>query len=102
MLETNNFLIGINAFANAIIFIGIVAFMVFVFGNRNGTMNKLPKWESLSIKIGLSFVCCGSLFNFLTLSLPPTTEILMNIGLAIVFLWGAIFHFKYFIKKDKK
>ena len=97
-LTTSNFLVGINAFANAIIFLGMIAFMVFVFGNSNGTIRKLPTWERLSIKVGLAAVCCGSLFNFLTLSLPPNTEILMNIGLAIVFLWGAIFHYKYFIK----
>jgi hypothetical protein len=41
----------------------------------------------------------GSLFNFLTLSTPPFSEVLLNLGLAVVFLWAAVFHYNYFIKK---
>jgi len=37
--------------------------------------------------------------SFLTLSNPQETEIIMNVGLALVFLWAALFHYKYFIKK---
>lgn len=92
-------MIYINAIANLVIAISMVFFMIFVFGSNNKKINSLPKYESFLIKIGLSFVSCGSLLSFITLSNPQTTEILMNVGLALVFLWGAFFHYKYFIKK---
>lgn len=89
----------INAFCNIIICFSISAFIVFVFGRKNSMMNSLPKWESTMVRIGLITICCGSLFNLLTLSTPPLSELILNIGLAIIFLWGAVFHFKYFVKK---
>lgn len=90
-------MIILNAIANILIAISISAFMIFVFGKSN-TMNKVSTFERLTIKIGLAFVSAGSLFNFLTLSNPQYSEVLLNIGLAIVFTWGAFFHFKYFVK----
>lgn len=91
-------MIYINAIANLTISISMIFFMIFVFGSNNKMINSLPKYESLIIKIGLSFISCGSLLSFITLSRPQNTEILMNVGLALVFLWAAFFHYKYFIK----
>lgn len=88
----------INLVANAIISISISAFIVFVFG-RFSMMDKLPKYEVLTIKSGLCLIAAGSLFNCLTFSHPVTSEIILNCGLAITFLWAAIFHYKYFVKK---
>ncbi len=77
------------------------AFIVFVFG-RFSIMDKLPKLEVLTIKTGLCLVASGSLFNCLTLSSPQLSEIVLNCGLAVVFLWGAIFHYRHFVKNNKK
>lgn len=88
----------INAIANVVITISISAFMVFVFG-RLSLMHKLPAYEKHTIKIGLALVAAGSLFNCLTLSTPPISEIILNFGLAVVFLWAAIFHYNHFVKK---
>jgi len=92
-------MIYINAVANLVISLSMVFFMIFVFGSNNKKINALPKYESLSVKIGLSLISCGSLLSFLTLSNPQETEVIMNVGLALVFLWAALFHYKYFIKK---
>lgn len=92
-------MIYINAVANLIVATSMIFFIIFVFGSNNKKINELPKYESFLVKIGLSFISCGSFLSFITLSNPQTTEILMNVGLALVFLWGALFHYKHFIKK---
>lgn len=91
----------INAFCNVVICISVSAFIVFVFGRLDLTQKFgiVQKWI---VKSGLSLVAAGSLFNFVTLSEPPFTEVLLNIGLAILFLWAAIFHYTHFVKKAKK
>ena len=88
----------INAFANVVITLAMTAFIIFVFG-RFSMLDKLPKYQILTIRIGLCMTAAGSLFNFLTLSTPPFSEVLLNLGLAVVFLWAAIFHYNYFVKK---
>jgi hypothetical protein len=91
----------INAFCNVVICLSVSAFMVFVFGRLDLTekFGTVQKWI---VKSGLALVSAGALFNFITLSKPPFTEILMNIGLAILFLWAAVFHYTHFVNKDKK
>jgi len=91
----------INAFCNVVIFLSVSAFIVFVFGRLNLTQKFgiVQKWI---VKSGLALVAAGSLFNFVTLSEPPFTEILLNIGLAILFLWAAVFNYTHFVNKDNK
>lgn len=83
----------VNAIANAIITVTVVLFTIYIYGH-SVKFNKLPALEKLFVKIGLAVTACGSLFNFLTLSTPPHTEILLNCGLAILFTWGVWFHYK--------
>jgi len=88
----------INLISNLLITISVALFMIFVFGKSN-MMSKVSYFERISIKIGLALVSAGSLFNFLTASNPQSSEVLLNAGLAVVFTWGAFFHFKYFVKE---
>ena len=97
----DNVVMYLNAVCNFVIAWSMVAFIIFVFGTRNGMMQKLPALERFSVKVGLVTICCGSVFNLFTLSTPPITELILNVGLAIIFLWGAVFHFKYFVPKKK-
>ncbi len=91
-------IIAINAIANIIVTISVALFMIFVFG-RSNLMQKIHWLERTTIKVGLAILSAGSLHNFFHLKNPDTSEILLNVGLAIVFSWGAYFHFKYFVKK---
>lgn len=90
-------MIIINAIANIIITFSVAMFMIFIFG-RSSMMERIHWLERTVIKIGLALLSAGSLFNFLTLPHPQKSEVILNIGLAIVFGWGAYFHFKYFVK----
>jgi len=95
-----NLLVAINAMSNIIIALSVSVFIFYIFG-RLSMMDKLPKWQSILVKVGLCVNECGSLFNFLTLSHPPLSEIVLNIGLAIIFTWAVLFHYKYFVKDSK-
>jgi len=91
----------INAIANIAITITVIFFIIALFGSNNKKVNALSIYEKLFIRVALSATACGSLFNVLTLSHPPITEILLNIGLALLFSWAVHFHWKYFIKNTK-
>ena len=87
----------INAIANLVITFSVILFMIFVFGHSE-KIEECSPLEKLFIKTGLATVACGSLFSFLTLTTPPTSEIIMNCGLAILFTWGVWFHYKHYKK----
>ena len=88
----------INAVANFVITLGITAFMIFVFGKSN-IMYTLPWLERTFIKVALAIAASGALQSFLTFTTAPLSEVVLNIGLAMIFSWGAYFHFKHFVKK---
>jgi hypothetical protein len=90
----------VNTISNIIILVSVSIFIVFVFGRDNSAMNRLPFFERYAIKLGLTILACGGLFNVFRYSEPHISDVVMNIGFAIVFSWGAIFHYKYFVKKD--
>jgi hypothetical protein len=94
-METNQV---INLIANILLTIGITLFMVFIYG-RSTMIDKLPFLERIIIKIALAMSACGAFFNVLTITASHESEILFNSGLAVVFIWAAWFHFKYFVKK---
>jgi len=98
-VETMN--IVVNAVCNLIIFISMLAFIIFCFGRRNSAIYKYGSFQAYGLKFGLVTVCLGSLSNLLTFSNPPFTEIILNIGLAALFLWAAVFHYLVFILKKE-
>jgi hypothetical protein len=89
----------INLIANICITLGMTFFIIGVFGRTNKTLEKLPKIEVALLKIALSATASGSLFNVLSFSTPQPSEIVLNVGLGMLFIWTAFFHWKYFVKK---
>lgn len=88
----------INLLANILLTVGVTMFMIFIYG-RSTMIDSLHTFEKMLIKVALAMTACGSLLNVLTLANPSFSEIIFNSGLAIVFVWAAWFHFKYFVKK---
>jgi len=90
-----------NAVCNGVIFLSILMFIVFVFGRKNSRVYQYGNFQAFMLKFGLVSICVGSFLNILTFSNPPYTELVLNIGLAAVFLWGAAFHYLAFVAKKQ-
>lgn len=86
--------------SNIMIILGGGFFIISVFGRKSPTIEALPRFERWAIKAALSITAAGSLFNLLYMITPPWSEVILNFGLGGIFIWGAFFHFKYFVFKD--
>jgi hypothetical protein len=83
----------INAIANGLLAAGVSAFMVMIY-RSGGLVQKFPMAGSLLLRASLTITAAGALLNCLTLSTPADSEIMMNCGLAGIFVWAAWFHAK--------
>lgn len=92
---------AINLIANLIMLFSMVMFIIGVFGRHNEMINNLNQLEHWMIKVALCATAAGAFFDILTLYTPTFSDILLNIGLGLLFLWAAIFHWKYFINNKK-
>lgn len=92
-----NLLTLVNGAANALIAVGGIAFVVFVFGRPESVIYRSP-WLARLLKGGLSLVAVGAMLNIITFSTPPVSEIILNIGLGVTFTVAAGWHFVTFVK----
>jgi hypothetical protein len=97
-----NFKMPLNFFANMLLSFSFAAFIIFLFGRQNSKIYKLPWYKTISVKIGLATCTCAALVNTFTFSNPEWSEVLLNVGLAILFCWAAWFHYKTFVIPYKK
>ena len=88
----------VNAAANAVMAAGFSAFLVFLFGRRNSLIHKLGGVNTVFVKVGLALCASGSLYNLLTLSEPPPSEVVLNVGMACLFGWASWFHWVRFVR----
>lgn len=89
----------LNIASNSIMTMALVTFIILMFGRADSLVNKFPKWEYWMLKIGLAGSASGALFSALTNPPVTWTQFTRNAGLAILFTWAAIFHYRYFIKE---
>lgn len=89
----------INLISNSFIVLGMTFFILGVFGRKSQTVENLNKIERALLKVALCVTAAGSLYNVLTFSAPPTSEVVMNAGFGLLFIWAAWFHWKYFVIK---
>lgn len=78
----------VNFVSNLVIFITIVANILFVFRPLESAIQKHPIAKIIG-KFCLSLAACGAVLNMATLSTPARSEILINVGLASTFMWVA-------------
>ena len=100
ILQSNEFWNTINVIASLATFINMVAFYLMVFGDEN-KISQRPLWEQYFVRIGLLTIAFGTFINIMVMAFPPINEIIINIGLAFLFTWASIFHYKVFIKPKK-
>jgi hypothetical protein len=86
---------SINALANGLVCLGGTAFYVMLFtkiGNGVKQIDRFGRFSYYLIKCALAFVIAGALLNVLLLTIPPFTEVLMNVGFGLIFAWAAVWH----------
>lgn len=92
----------LNLLANLALMTSITFFIIGVFGRKSKMIEQMPIWEQYFLRISLSAIAAGSFLNVLTVSTPHATEVILNVGVSMVFTWAAWFHWKYFVKKSKE
>jgi hypothetical protein len=88
----------INMIASGVLAAGVSCFMILLY-RTEGVTQRWPIVGNAFLRLSLTATAAGALFNCLTASTPPPSEILLNCGLAGLFVWAVIFHSKL-IKKD--
>lgn len=81
-----NVLTIINLASNLIIFTSVFMFIISVFGRADHPIWE-TKWKAYLAKVGLCVSGCGALLNVINLSTPILSEIVLNVGLSLNFLW---------------
>lgn len=96
----DNSAIIVNLVANVVTLVCMTMFYIYLFGDHN---KMVAKWNFIShwtLRFGIIGMICGTFFNTLTLSTPSWSEIVLNVGLALLMLWALLFHRKIFIRAN--
>jgi hypothetical protein len=82
---------AINAVANGILAVSALHLVVRVFGHPESAIWRRP-WAAVLCKAATTVTVCGALWNLLTLSSPAASEVMLNIGISLNFLWISFFY----------
>jgi len=79
-----------NAVANAVVVVAVTDMALRVFGNKEHRIHGHPGmlWTR---KLVSSIVICGAVSNLATLSTPAPTEVLLNYGFALNYLFSCFY-----------
>jgi hypothetical protein len=91
----------LNVIANIFIALSVAGFMVMLQEPSN-PIAKMNLGIRLWIKVSLALTSGGALLNVITLSTPPMSEIILNLGLGGLFSWAYVWHLKMFKDKNAK
>jgi hypothetical protein len=86
-----NLVTTVNALANGVLATSALHLIFRVFGHSESAVWKRP-WAAVLCKAATTLTVCGALWNLLTFSTPPYSELLLNIGIALNFLWISFFY----------
>ena len=81
----------LNLTANIVLTASVSIFTIFLY-RSDGVVRRWPLIGSYLLRLSLVAIAVGGLGKCLTLSTPPHTEVLLNIGTAGLFAWAAWFH----------
>jgi hypothetical protein len=82
---------AINAVANGILAVSALHLVFRVFGHSESAIWRRP-WAAVLCKTATTITVCGALWNLLTLSSPAASEVMLNIGISLNFLWISFFY----------
>ena len=82
---------AINATANGVLAVSALHLVLRVFGHPESAIWRRP-WAAVLCKAATTVTICGALWNMATLSTPAASEVLLNIGISLNFLWISFFY----------
>lgn len=82
---------AINATANGVLAVSALHLVFRVFGHPESAIWRRP-WAAVLCKTATTVTVCGAFWNLLTLSSPAASEVVLNIGIALNFLWISFFY----------
>ena len=93
----NELTMWINFACNIVLTASFTAFTIFLFGRENSFVYTMRATNTVLLKVAICLCVAGSLYSALTFSNPPISEVILNAGLAILFVWAAVFHYKQYV-----
>lgn len=96
-----NLLTTINFISNIVLGYSLTMFYIYLFADATKIVHRWSFVGHWSLRLGLSAMIIGTLFNVLTFDTPSKSQLLMNIGLSIVFVWAYLFHKQLFKYKNQ-
>ena len=85
-----NLLTLLNGLANSILAVSALHLLIRVFGHPESDIWKRP-YAALLCKVATTVTVCGSISNILTFSTPVWTELVLNVGVSLNFLWLSLY-----------
>lgn len=86
----------INSIASLVISGSVAVLMLDIYASETSPIYRYPLFKTIHIRTGLALVSAGALFNVLIGSVPPWSEVVLNVGLALFFSWLLLFYNRYF------
>lgn len=81
----------INLIASILILLSVTGFMLLIQHEESPVMQMKFLMRSW-IRLSLVAVASGGFFNILTLSTPHWSEIILNVGIGLLFAWAFYWH----------
>lgn len=88
---SNQPLVLLNVVANTTLAASAIHLLLRVFGHETSEIYKRP-YAAVLCKLATCVTVCGSVANILVHEVPPITECLLNVGVAMNFLWISFFY----------
>jgi hypothetical protein len=85
----------VNVIANCTTAFSGLGLLIHIFGDPDNSIWN-NRMKAVLAKLGLSITTCGAVANCITLSAPPPTEVVLNVGIAVTFFWLNWWQFEMF------
>jgi hypothetical protein len=90
----------VNVIANCTTAFSGLGLLIHIFGDPDNSIWN-NRMKAVLAKLGLSITTCGAIANCITLSTPPPTEVVLNVGIAVTFFWLNWWQFEMFKEMQK-
>ena len=90
-----------NSLSNLILSYSLIMFYIYLFGDNDKIVHKWKFVGHWTLKLGLIIIIIGTIFNILTFDCPSLSQLCLNVGLSITFVWAYLFHKQLFESKLK-